>query len=308
MKRLIIDTDVGIDDAQAIMMALAHLDTEVAAITAVNGNVAVDQVGRNIAKVLDVCHVDIPFYVGASSPLVSAHKSAAHVHSVDGLGDADVPESSRQPETEHAVHALLRLANEAPGEYALLALGPLTNIALAIRLDPTFPQKFREFVVMGGSVNARGNISMAAEFNVYADPEAAYITLDAFPMTTLVTWNTTLDHAVSWQWLDEWLRTDTPKGRFMAAISRKLLAFDRQQSYQSRGFPMPDPLAMGCILEPDIIRASESAYVTVELGGTHTRGQTLADWSNHTKRPVNTRIVTHIDMDAYLRLLLAAVE
>lgn len=298
--RLVIDTDAGIDDAQAIMMALAHSNATVEAITAVTGNVHLDQVVPNVCTVLDLFDADIPVYPGAYRPLVASWKPAgAHIHGEDGLGDwPGRKPSARKPECTAAAAALVELANRYPGELTLVALGPMTNIALATRLDPTFPQKIRQLTFMGGAIAARGNTeNVTAEFNIYCDPEAAFIVLDAFSNIRMVSWETTLAHPLPWSIYDDLLATTTDRSTFCAGIGATLVRLLRDGAEQYDGFLIPDPLAMAITLEPGLIRESETRYVMVELHGSLTRGQTVIDYGKATGKLPNVEIVTRIDME-----------
>jgi hypothetical protein len=200
--RIVIDTDAGVDDAQAIMMALSHPGVTVEAVTTLTGNVHVNWVVPNVSIVLDVMGADVPIYRGADQPLLPGRwHPETTIHGEDGLGNyKNRPQNNtRPPKSAPAAVTLVRLANEMPGELTLVALGPLTNIALACKLDPTFPQKIKQFVFMGGTISAVGNThNVSAEFNIYCDPEAALITLDAFPRSMMVSWETTLKHTFSW--------------------------------------------------------------------------------------------------------------
>ena len=181
MEKLIIDTDPGVDDAEAILMAAAHPNATIAAILAVGGNVGLEHTLRNSLTIVEMIEQDVPVYAGCDKPLVIFQEDAAFVHGEDGLGDVGYVPQSRQPEAEHAALALIRMANEAPGEYTLVAIGPLTNIAVALKLDPTLPEKLKRMVVMGGAVTAHGNTSnVSAEFNIYHDPEAAHVVFEAW--------------------------------------------------------------------------------------------------------------------------------
>ncbi len=165
MKRMIIDTDPGVDDAHAIMMALAHPDVKVEALTVVAGNVGLENTVANAKKILDTFAADVPVYAGSQQSLVLKAETAAYVHGEDGLGDAGIPDSHRETEAEPAAVALVRMANESPGEISLVAIGPLTNLAVALHLEPSLPLKFKELVIMGGAVDARGNTeNLSAEF------------------------------------------------------------------------------------------------------------------------------------------------
>ncbi|MCJ7518950.1 MAG: nucleoside hydrolase, partial [Anaerolineaceae bacterium] len=173
MKKLVIDTDAGVDDAQAILLAFGYKDAEIVAFTTVNGNVDVSKTTANVLKVLDLVGKDVPVYRGCESPLVAEPHHASYVHGEDGLGDCGIPNSKRQPEKKHAVLALVDLANENPGQLNLVAIGPLTNLAVALQLDPDLPKKYADLTIMGGAIYAKGNTNITAEFNIFVDPEAA---------------------------------------------------------------------------------------------------------------------------------------
>lgn len=304
MLRLVIDTDAGVDDAQAIMMALRHPAAQVEAITTLTGNCHVDKVVPNVLSVLDVMNAPpIPVYRGAERPLVADWFPESDFHGQDGLGDAtERTYSQRSIEHKHAALALIDLANAHPGELTLVALGPLTNLALALRLDPALPSKFKAFTWMGGSIRGQGNTpNIAAEWNAFCDPEAVHMVLEAFPMTTLLSWEATLDNPLQWDQFDRLCAIQTPVGRFHKAITAFTSGYIRTNR-PSLGFLLPDPLAMAATLEPDLIAESFDAYVTGELQGKHTRGMTVIDHMGMLKRPVNARVVTKVDMAGVYRL------
>ncbi len=300
--RMIIDTDAGVDDAQAIMMALASPGVAVEAITTVTGNIHVDKVVPNVLTVLDIMKKDAPVYRGADRPLIANWSPEEQVHGQDGLGNwKDRPPTQRRAESEHAVNALLRLANQAPGQYTLVALGPLTNIALAAQLDPSFPAKIKQFVFMGGTIQAMGNTAnLTSEFNIYCDPEAAYMALRAFPMSTMLSWETTMAHPMTWPQFEALTGLDTDAARFMKATSS--VTVELIKSYQYDGYLLPDPLAMAIAVQPDLVRKSAEYAVTVELHGTHTRGQTIIDYRGRSGHKPNVRVVQELDMDGVAAL------
>ncbi len=316
MRKLIIDTDAGVDDSQAILMALTHPNTIVSAITMVTGNVHVTEVTKNVPRILDLCDADVPHYVGAELPLVAPYVDAAHVHGDDGFGGADIPQSTRQPEDEHAVNALIRLINENPNEYEILALGPLTNLALAVRLDPTLPDKIKRLVIMGGTIGAHGNATALAEYNFYADPEAVQIVLDTFgksaPYPELISWETTLAHCMSWDWYEAWCNHGTDRSEFVHKISERFVARIRERGVTK--YALPDPLAMAITLEPDLIEKSDDYYTAMELGGTYARGQLMVDYRDMIDGVTrdghfpNMTVVTQINMDGFQQLLDDAVK
>lgn len=294
--RMIIDTDAGIDDAVALMLALRSPDVRVEAITTVCGNVALDKVIRNVFTILDTLGADVPVYAGTTRPLVASWTSET-VHGEDGLGNyTERPPTQRQVETEHAANALIRLANTYPGELTLVVLGPHTNIALATRLDPTFPSKIKDMVFMGGTIEGQGNTAnIGAEWNIYCDPEAAAITLEAFPHSRMVSWETTLLLPLPAGVFREIAAAPTVTGRLFERINRIFMDPEGKGLY-SNDYLMADSLAMAVTLEPGLITQRMEHYVVVELQGTHTRGQTVVDYTGKLGRRANVDIVTNVDM------------
>lgn len=177
---LLIDTDPGVDDALALLMAFADPRHQVVGLTIAAGNVGLRHTVANALKLCEVCAVDVPVFAGADAPLVHPARDAAYVHGRDGFGDTGYAPAARQAEAEHAALAILRLSHQYAGRLLLVALGPLTNLALALKLDPSLPQRVARCVVMGAAVTAHGNITPAAEFNIAFDPEAAHVVFTSF--------------------------------------------------------------------------------------------------------------------------------
>lgn len=308
--RLMIDTDAGVDDAQALLMAFAHPGTTVEAITTVTGNTHVDKVVANVFTALHFGGRKVPVYRGADRPLIAEWFSAEYLFGSDGLGEwPERPPVSGQVEPEHAAQAMVRLANQFPGELTLLALGPLTNIALAVHLDPTFPSKIRKFIFMGGTIAAQGNTpNVTAEYNIYVDPEAAYMTLRAFPDSVMISWETTIQHPISEEQYQAWVSASTDRARFIRGISARVAAFLQQLPIPPTGHLLPDPLAMAVALEPPLVKKSQKYFVSVELQGALTRGQTVIDYRASKGISPNVEVVTEVDMEGVLRLLKQSVS
>jgi purine nucleosidase len=303
MKRMIIDTDPGVDDAHAILLALAHPDVQVEAITTVNGNVDLNSTTANALKILDVADQDIPVYRGCDRPLVNRPANADFVHGADGLGDCGIPASRKQVQSEHAVHALVRLANENPGEFTLVAIGPLTNLAVALSLDPDLPKKFKQLVIMGGAIYSHGNTeTVTAEFNIHTDPEAAHIVFSAWPMLTLLSWETTLAHVFTRAVLERFFNLGTPRAKFFQDTNQKILSYIEKRMGKDSLFA-PDGLAMAVAVEPEIVTKSEKKYVSIELHGSQTRGQTVVDWSGRTGQPANTEIILELNQERFIQMM-----
>lgn len=321
-KRYIIDCDPGVDDAIALLMCFASLDAadEILAITATHGNVPLKQVLKNIERTLDVCESfgtthqskarKVPVYAGCSCPLVKSAMEYTPWHGEDGLGDAfgDADVLPRHVQPGHAANTLVSLCKEYEGEVTLICLGPLTNVALACRLDESFAPAVKELVWMGGCSSARGNVTATSEFNAHKDPEAAHIVLSTFPRCTMVSWEVTVKHAVPWVIFDEFLEqceaSANPRGRFIKAISSPFLR-DRERW---EGAPICDAVAVAVALDRSIITESFVRFVDVELGGSHTRGMTVVDWSQTGQKKPNVEIVDTIDSDKFHDLLLSILD
>jgi purine nucleosidase len=301
MVRLVIDTDPGVDDAHAILMALTHPDVRVEAMTSVAGNVGVQLTTANVCHILDAAGVDAPVFAGAAAALIARNPLADYVHGTNGLGDSRLPPSTRRVESEHAVQALVRLANEAPGELTLVALGPLTNVALATCLDPSLPSKYKKLVVMGGAIRGQGNTTPLAEFNTHSDPEAAEIVFKGWPNVTLVSWETTMAHVFNAEQVDALWAIQSPRAEFFRQITGNTLKFIEQYLGQKSLFAA-DFLAMAVAIEPAIVTRAENRHLEVELHGQHSRGQTVVDWMDVNHRTPNVELVLEMDRDRLWQL------
>jgi len=306
MHHLLIDTDPGVDDALALMLAHGHADARVVALTITAGNVGLAHTTANALKLLDVIGADTPVFAGAAQPLVRAADDAAFVHGLDGFGDTGYTRSARKLEAEHAAHAMLRLSRERPGELTFVMLGPLTNLALALTLDPELPKRVKRLVIMGGAVTGRGNVAqIPTEFNIGFDPEAAHIVFSRWPDFELVDWEQTVAHGLDFDAVEGWLAADHPHARFYAAISRKTRDWTR-----ARGRPRflaADALAMAVVLEPAQVQRWHARAVAIELDGALTRGMTVVDWDQRGGRPANARIVDGFEPKRFAALLAGAL-
>jgi len=303
MTRLLIDTDPGVDDALAILMA--HRKARVEGLCIAAGNVGLAHTTRNALKLVETIGADTPVYVGCSSPLVLPAPGAGFVHGEDGFGDTAYLAPSRGAEREHAAQAIVRLARENPGELTLVALAPLTNLALALRLAPDLPSRFAKLVVMGGAVTGRGNIHhVPVEFNIGFDPEAAHVVFSCWPEFDLIDWEACVRHAMPFERFDRLLAEGGAHADFYAAIVRKARAFNAGRGH---GMIVADALAMAVALEPAMVRRAERHHVGIELAGGLTRGATVVDWDDRMGQPANARIVLEVDQERFEALVAQAL-
>ena len=291
-------------------MVLAYPGVTLCAITTVMGNISLAQATHNAGAILDAAHApQIPIYKGCAQPLMQYPPlDAKEVHGSDGLGNAAPQTTNRHPQALHAALALINLVRENPGKISLLTLGPLTNIALALRLDPTLLQQLHQLVIMGGSVDGRGNTTPVAEFNFLVDPEAAAIVFDACRHNrveaTLVSWEATLAHpqpAALW--------TQSIFGSsVLSRLLQKITIYLEQIGWTSPGLLWADPLAAAVLLEPEIVQDTETRFISVDTGTGPGRGQTLADYRPNNTTPCNAHIIRQVDLNRFHQLLHLAVE
>ncbi|KAA0071913.1 nucleoside hydrolase [Rhodanobacter sp. T12-5] len=303
--QLLIDTDPGVDDALAILMAYAHAD--IAGLSIAAGNVGLAHTVRNARTLVDLVGAATPVFAGCATPLVRApDEDAAFVHGQDGFGDVGFAEPAAMLADEAAALALLRLTRERPGELTLVALGPLTNLALALRLDPSLPGRVPRLVVMGGAVTGHGNTGrVPAEFNIGFDPEAAHVVFEAFPAFDLVDWEATLRHAFDDAEFDGWLAAGDRRADFF----RRIVATARRYNakHDRHGLVAADALAMAVALDPSIVTRSETRAVAVELDGRLTRGATVVDWKARLGRPAQANIVLEVDQMRFAAMVRRAL-
>jgi purine nucleosidase len=275
----LIDTDTASDDAVALIMALRSLQVRVLAITTVAGNVDVQQATRNALYTAELCGADVPVFMGAEKPMNRPHQSAHWFHGRDGLGDHGYPPPKRAPEKQRATEAIISTIESNPG-LVLVTLGPLTNIALALQRNPAVAAKISRCVIMGGAPCCEGNVTPAAEYNIWCDPEAARIVLRSGLPVELVGWHLCRgEAALNPDNIKHVLSLGTPQARFaLECNSRAQEAYLEQTG--EHGISLPDPVAMAIALHPTIVTQQSDHYVDVETAGELTRGMTVVDRLN----------------------------
>lgn len=288
-------------------MALNHPGATVEAVTVVAGNVPLDRGVQNALYTLELCGSGAPVYRGAEKPLFSPLVSAHEVHGKDGMGDVGLPLYGREPAPGHAADVLVDRIDASPGELTLVALGPLTNVALALLKDPSVANKVKSCVVMGGTGRGPGNVTPVAEYNIWVDPEAAAIVFGSGMPLTMVGWDISCEHAVFDADDSARLRAvGTPLAGFCVDIQATLDAWAKENTLLA-GFDLPDPITMAVALDPAVATKTCRLFVAVETGGVWSRGQTVVDHLGVTGRKPNVAVVTEASRERFLEILYAAV-
>lgn len=276
-RKMIIDTDTAADDAVALVMALRHPDIEVVAITLVAGNVSLQQVSKNARYTMELCDRQVPVYEGAEKPLQRKAYRASFYHGDDGMGNMHYPDPKQPPETQHAVDAVIEHITANPG-IILVTLGPLTNIAMALEKAPEIVNNISRCVVMGGVACSIGNITPAAEYNVWCDPEAARICFHSGMPIEMVGWELCRGEArittEEMQYFKQ--EINTPLAHFAMDCNRSGYAVNSRRRGEE-GITLPDPVAMAIAIDPDICMRKNRHYVEIECQGEFTRGMTVID-------------------------------
>ncbi|MDX3926593.1 MAG: nucleoside hydrolase [Shinella sp.] len=303
-RKIIIDTDPGQDDAAAIMLAFGSPgELDLLGITTVSGNVPLRMTSRNARIICELCgRQDVKVFAGAEKPIVRPSVTAEHVHGKTGLDGPAVDEPSMALQEQHAVDFIVEtLLREEPGTVTLCTLGPLTNIALAIGKAPEIVPRVRELVMMGGGFFEGGNITPAAEFNVYVDPEAADAVFRSGVPIVMMPLDVT--HKVL-TFKSRIRRIKDIGSRPAVALAEMLEFFERfdVEKYGSDGGPLHDPTVIAYLLKPDLFRGRD-CNVEIEVNSPLTAGMTVVDWWQVTGRRHNARVMKDIDAQGFFDLL-----
>jgi len=319
--RVIIDTDPGIDDALALILALASPELSVEAITTVAGNVEVGQAARNACLILDVIdpHTRPAVAVGAGRPLKRALHTAHDYHGEDGLGGLSgfrtsgglprYPEPKRSVTRQDAPAVIAELIGSAPGEIVLICIGPLTNLATAILAAPAKMVKVKKIVIMGGAIAVPGNVTPCAEFNMYVDPDAAEVAFTSGLPITLVPLDVTQQVILTQEQIDASVRPIGNRvAQFVCDSTQRLLRHEQERTALA-AIPLHDPLAVGIVVDNSLVRR-RPFHLEVETAAGPSRGSTIADrrsikegW----KKPPNIQVCVEVDPGRFVDLFLERV-
>ena len=304
MRHILIDTDTASDDAVALVMALKYPGIQVEAITVVAGNVPLDQAVQNALYTREICDSEVPVYAGLAKPLVRELLTAQYIHGQDGLGDIGLPLSGRVPADGNAIDIIVDTIRQFPNEIELIALGPLTNLAVAMAKEPELAQKVKHCYIMGGVGKGPGNVTSVSEYNIWADPEAAQIVFQSGLPITMIGWDIAVKYAAFFPKEIESVRSiGTPLANFCMDIQG-----DRAEGGKGGyHFTLPDPIAMAVALDGSVATHVEEHHIEISLSDNNTRGMTLVDYPKVTKREPNTRVVLEASKEKFLGMLHEAV-
>jgi purine nucleosidase len=279
MRKFLIDTDTASDDAVALIMALKTPDVHVEAITVVSGNVSLAQATENALYTVELCGANVPVFMGADRPLKCEPSHAEWFHGADGFGNLRLPPAKLRAQKEHAVDAIVRVLRATPS-IEVVTLGPLTNIAMALKRDPTIVSNVKRCIVMGGNPCCEGNVTPAAEYNIWCDPEAARTVFNSGMPIELIGWQLCRGEAnLGIRDIAHVRSLGTKLAHFALDINRTAMEANRKQSGEI-GIALPDPVAMAVAIDPTIAIESSDHRVEIECQSELTRGMTVVDRLN----------------------------
>src|SRR5215213_5528647 len=306
-KKILFDTDPGIDDACAILLALASPELSIEGLSIVHGNCSLEQGTTNALSVLELANAgDIPVAQGCELPLVQPSLLAPETHGDTGLGYANLPAPYAKPTGQHGIDFLIEKILAAPGEIILVAIGPLTNVALAIRQEPRLVEALKQIIIMGGALRSEGNTTALAEFNTFVDPHAAQIVYHAGIPTTLVPLDVTYQCILTRDDVKRLQKIDSPITTFVAESTRFYMEF--HDEYQKiEGCVINDPLALALTFMPELCTYQELP-VEVDLSGGISTGKTIADFYNYGKKPANMKVALKVRARGFIDLFVERIE
>lgn len=302
-RKIIIDTDPGQDDAIAILLALGSVELEVLGITAVAGNVPLSLTQNNARKICELAgRPDIKVFAGAERPLVRKLVTAEYVHGKTGLNGPDLPEPQMPLQQQNAVDFIVEtLMREESGSVTLCPLGPLTNIALALIREPKISSRIQEIVLMGGGFFEGGNVTPAAEFNIYVDPHAADVVLNSGIPLVMMPLDVTHRALTTRERIAAFRGLNTRVGTATAELLEFFERFD-EEKYGTDGGPLHDPCVIAYLIYPELFRG-RLCHVAVETASELTMGMTVVDWWGVTKGDKNATVMRYIDDNGFFQLL-----
>jgi purine nucleosidase len=310
LLKILLDTDTAGDDTIAILMSLRGANAKLVGITINCGNIRFEQEVENALYTVQVAGFSgkVPVYPGARHPLLKEWTTVEHIHGRDGMGNSLFPKARQRPETKAAVDAIVETINSEPGEITLVEIAPMTNLALAIRKDPSIAKKVKHFYFMGGTNQYLGNVTPAAEFNTWVDPEAAKIVLSSGMPTTMVGWEVCMRYGLIGP--REYAEVDamgTKESEFFIAVNRQVRKFMREV----RGIDAtscPDSMTMAIVLNPKVAVDLRRKFVDVDTSDGISRGATVVDDMNVLRKRPNVSVVYAASQDLFRKMLYSVLK
>jgi purine nucleosidase len=293
MERIILNTDTAGDDNIALLMALKSSNAKLEAVTINCGNINFDLQVENALYTIEFAGMSgkVPVYPGARHPILREWKTVEEIHGKDGMGNSFFPKAKQKPEEKHAVDAIIEIVNSNPGEITFVEIAPMTNIALALRKEPSIAKKFKAFYFMGGTNQYLGNVTPAAEFNFWVDPDAAKIVLHSGLKPTMVGWEICMRYGLfSGEELEKVKAIGTKEAEFFVAVNRQVRKFMKSK----RGIDAiscPDSITMAIVLDRRVATSVKSRYVDVDNESELSRGACYVDEYGVLEKKPNTRVV-----------------
>ena len=306
-QKILFDTDPGIDDACALLLALASPELSLEGLSIVHGNCSLEQATTNALSVLELANAGhIPVSKGCELPLVQPSLLAPETHGDTGLGYAKLPAPRARPIGQHGVDFLIETILASPGEITLVAIGPLTNVALAIRQELRLVEALKQIIIMGGAIRYEGNTTALAEFNTYVDPHAAQIVYHAGIPITLVPLDVTYQCILTRNDVKRLQQIDSPVTQFVADATRFYMEF-HDEFQKIEGCVINDPLALALTFAPELCDYQELP-VEVDLSGGISMGKTVADFYNYNKKPANLKVALGVRARDFIDLFVERLE
>jgi purine nucleosidase len=301
LKRIIIDTDPGVDDSMAILLAFNSPELQVEGLTTVFGNTGSDVTTQNALRLVELAgRPNVPVARGAEKPLLRPFTGDGwRVHGRNGLGGVEFPPPQGRPDPRRAAQFIVDTVMANPGEITLVPIGPLTNIAIAVALEPRIAEQVKEVVIMGGAASVVGNVSAVAEANIQNDPEAANMVFHAGWPITMVGLDVTEKSIMTPDYLERLRSANNRSTDFIYAIAQQYL-----KSYQAIGFPgfhVHDSSAISYVIDPTLFTA-QKLFVDVEYYSQHHHGQTVADWRGRREQAPNVNVCLDVDSERLLEM------
>ncbi|MFP4478724.1 MAG: nucleoside hydrolase [Candidatus Izemoplasmatales bacterium] len=299
-RKIILDCDPGHDDAIALMLAAYHQDIDLLGVTVVSGNQSLEKTGKNTLNLVQYLGLDVPVSLGSARPLIKEEEVCEVIHGESGLDGFVFPPLKIQYDKRHAVDLIKDLITNSKEKVTVVTTGPMTNVALAIRIYPEILSQIEEFVLMGGSYT-NGNVSPAAEFNIYTDPEAAHMVFNSGPKVTMIGLDVTRKVMVLPAIVERMAKINNQSSRLFVDLM-KVFNENQEKVFGFPGGPLHDPVTMAYLIEPSLLTI-QHMHCTIDISHGPSYGRTNCDVFNYQDKEFNTYVATDILVDKFWKLI-----